>query len=379
MEDYKSNSDKARQEQQSEKKVEAVITGAAKTRKKGEMQKFADVFIAEDANNVKSYILMEVIVPAVKKAISDIVTTGIDMILYGEAGRSKKNGTASKVSYRNYYDQGTDRVRAGSVGNRRNTPDYDDILFDTRGDIARYATVEKCCDLYGKKYIDSAKDICKENKKHPYAWTATGTQFQIPYVFKTLFSKENIEFEDMCETKSVTSSLYLDMNEALPNVSALEAERDKLWKQITDSKRMTEPMPTECERVEELTDEIAKGHDYHFIGKVGQFCPIKPGCGGGILLRETENKKTGEKGYAAATGSKGFRWLESEMVKQLDKQGDIDRGYYNNMVDEAIKSLSVYGDFERFAADEPYVSDNTPPWFGAGEPHEDDTTPFDVR
>ena len=131
MEDYKSNSDKARQEQQSEKKVEAVITGAAKTRKKGEMQKFADVFIAEDANNVKSYILMEVIVPAVKKAISDIVTTGIDMILYGEAGRNKKNGTASKVSYRNYYDQGGDRVRAGSVGNRRNTPDYDDILFDT--------------------------------------------------------------------------------------------------------------------------------------------------------------------------------------------------------------------------------------------------------
>ena len=128
MEDYKSNSDKARQEQQSEKKVEAVITGAAKTRKKGEMQKFADVFIAEDANNVKSYILMEVIVPAVKKAISDIVTTGIDMILYGEAGRSKKNGTASKVSYRNYYDQGTDRVRAGSVGNRRNTPDYDDSI-----------------------------------------------------------------------------------------------------------------------------------------------------------------------------------------------------------------------------------------------------------
>ena len=245
--------------------------------------------------------------------------------------------------------------------------------------IARYATVEKCCDLYGKKYIDSAKDICKENKKHPYAWTATGTQFQIPYVFKTLFSKENIEFEDMCETKSVTSSLYLDMNEALPDVSALEAERDNLWKQISDSKRMTEPMPTECERVEELTDEIAKGHDYHFIGKVGQFCPIKPGCGGGILLRETENKKTGEKGYAAATGSKGFRWLESEMVKQLDKKGDIDRGYYNNMVDEAVKSLSVYGDFERFAADEPYVSDNTPPWFGAGEPHEDDITPFDVR
>ena len=79
MEEYKTNSDKSRQEAQSEKKIEAVITGTAKTRKKGEMQKFADVFIAEDANNVKSYILMEVIIPAVKKAISDIVTTGIDL------------------------------------------------------------------------------------------------------------------------------------------------------------------------------------------------------------------------------------------------------------------------------------------------------------
>ena len=243
--------------------------------------------------------------------------------------------------------------------------------------IARYATVEKCCDLYGKKYIDSAKDICKENKKHPYAWTATGTQFQIPYVFKTLFSKENIEFEDMCETKSVTSSLYLDMNEALPDVSKLEDEVATLKKKYADTNG-DYPFDIDAE-IQSKTAEIAKGHDYHFIGKVGQFCPIKPGCGGGILLRETENKKTGEKGYAAATGSKGFRWLESEMVKQLDKQGDIDRGYYNNMVDEAVKSLSVYGDFERFAADEPYVSDNTPPWFGAGEPHEDDTTPFDVR
>ena len=245
--------------------------------------------------------------------------------------------------------------------------------------IARYATVEKCCDLYGKKYIDSAKDICKENKKYSYAWTATGTQFQIPYVFKTLFSKESIEFEDMCETKSVTSALYLDMNEDLPDVSEYEKQFTKLLKDVSDISKLEDPTTKECQEFEKLGKIIADGHSYHFIGKVGQFCPIKPGCGGGILLRETENKKTGEKGYAAATGSKGFRWLESEMVKHLDKQDDIDRGYYNNMVDEAVKSLSVYGDFERFVADEPYISDNTPPWFGAGEPHEDDATPFDVR
>lgn len=224
------------------------------------------------------------------------------------------------------------------------------------------ATYDRMCLVNDAVYIAKYKD-----GKHAGEWTATGTQFQVPYVFKKLFSKEPIEFEDMCETKSVTSALYLDMNEGLPDVSELEAERDRLAKK--------DPL---MER-EGLSEEIAKGHNYHFIGKVGQFCPIKPGCGGGILLRETENKKTGEKGYAAATGSKGFRWLESEMVRELGKENDIDRTYYNNLVDEAVKSLSSYGDFERFVADEPFVSDNTPPWFGAGEPHEEEPTPFDVR
>ena len=196
--------------------------------------------------------------------------------------------------------------------------------------IARYATMERCADLYGTEYMNSNKDICKDNSKHPYAWTATGTQFQVSYVFKTLFSKENIEFEDLCETKSVTSSLYLDMNEGLAE------------------------------------DE----HSYHFIGKVGQFCPIKKGCGGGVLLRESENKKTGEKSYSAATGSKGYRWLESEMVKQLGKEADINRDYYNVLVDEAVKTVSQYGDFERFTADESYGVVLTAP---------EDSTAFDVR
>lgn len=224
------------------------------------------------------------------------------------------------------------------------------------------ATYDRMCLVNDAVYIAKYKD-----GKHAGEWTATGTQFQVPYVFKKLFSKEPIEFEDMCETKSVTSALYLDMNEGLPDVSDLEAERDRLAKKDPPMER------------EGLSEEIAKGHNYHFIGKVGQFCPIKPGCGGGILLRETENKKTGEKGYAAATGSKGFRWLESEMVRELGKENDIDRTYYNNLVDEAVKSLSSYGDFERFVADEPFVSDNTPPWFGAGEPHEEEPTPFDLR
>lgn len=180
MEDYKSNSDKVRREPQPDKKVEAVITGNAKPRKKGEIQKFADVFIAEDARNVKFYILMEVIVPAVKKAISDIVTTGIDMILYGEAGRIKKNSAASKVSYRNYYEHGSnDKVYAGSVGNRRNALDYDDILFDTRGDAE--SVLDAMNDIIGQYGTVSVSDfydlarVPNDNfTMNRYGWTNIG-------------------------------------------------------------------------------------------------------------------------------------------------------------------------------------------------------------
>lgn len=210
--------------------------------------------------------------------------------------------------------------------------------------IAKYASKEKCESLYG--YIPG------DNKKHPDEWTATGTQFQIPYVFKKLFSKEEIIFEDMCETKSVTSALYLDMNEGMPDVTRYEKELTDLKKKMT---KVEEPFGA-TEHCEELKSIITTGHNYRFIGKVGQFCPIKEGCGGGILLRETINKKTGEKGYAAATGSKGYRWLESEMVSELGKEDYIDRSYYDKMVDVAVESITKYGDFEWFVSDDPYIS-----------------------
>lgn len=193
MDEYKSNSDKARQEQKPEKKVEAVITGTAKTRKKGDMKKFADVFIAEDANNVKSYILMEVIIPAVKKAISDIITTGIDMILYGESGRSKRNNTASKVSYRNYYERDSDRVRAGSGSNKRSGLDYDDILFDTRGDAE--AVLDAMNDIisqYGTVSVSDFYDLARVPNDNftmnRYGWTniggATAVRVRDGYILK---------------------------------------------------------------------------------------------------------------------------------------------------------------------------------------------------
>lgn len=153
---------------------------------------------------------------------------------------------------------------------------------------------------YDKFYL--ANDAVYIAKKYANEWVAVGSQFAQPYVFKTLFSKEPIIFEDMCETRSVTSAIYLDMNEGL--------EEDQ--------------------------------HNYIFIGKTAAFCPIKQGKGGGLLMREKEGK------YYAITGTKGYRWLESEVVKGLNKEEDIDKEYYVHLVDEAIKDISKFTDFEWF-------------------------------
>lgn len=147
-------------------------------------------------------------------------------------------------------------------------------------------------------------------------WTATGKQFQVPYVFKKLFSKEEIIFSDLCETKEVKSAIYLDRNENLP-----EGE-----------------------------------HNMRFIGKVGSFCPIKPGCGGGELLREAKDKEGNVK-YDAVVGSKGYRWLEAEMVQTLEKENDIDLSYYDKLVNDAVDTISNFGDFEWFVSDDPYIKD----------------------
>lgn len=191
-------------------------------------------------------------------------------------------------------------------------------------------------------------------------WTATGTQFQIPYVFKKLFSKEDILFDDLCETKSVTSSLYLDMNENLPDVSSLEKELNKVLKNFPGDENL----------INNLKEEIAKGHNYRFIGKVGRFCPIKPGCGGGLLMREKDGK------YYSATGAKGYRWLEAEIVSSLGRTDDIDEGHFKEMADAAIDTIKKYGDYEWFVSDAPY----TPPIFIEGEygmhPFYDEDVPF---
>lgn len=149
-------------------------------------------------------------------------------------------------------------------------------------------------------------------------WSATGTQFQVPYVFKSLFSHEEIIFDDMCETKSVSgdSAIYLDMNEALP-----EGE-----------------------------------HNYIFVGRVGRFTPVKDGCGGGILYRFKDDK------YYAVTGTKGYKWMESGMVRALGKEDCIDYDYYEKMVNDAVKTIRNYSmiEDERHGVKDWFLHDEIP-------------------
>lgn len=167
-------------------------------------------------------------------------------------------------------------------------------------------TYEKFCLVNDAVYIAKTKPGRK-----PAHWEAVGAQFQHPYVFKTLFSKEPIKFQDKCETKTVTTALYLefdkDTEEDIPMVF-MEGER-------------------------------------HFVGRAGSFCPIQPGKGGGLLVREKEGK------FYAAVGTKGYRWLEAEMVKELGKEKDIDLRYFQSLVDDAVANIAKFGDVEWFMSD----------------------------
>lgn len=154
MEEYANNSMKAKNEEP-ERKVDKVVSGEVRTKKKSDLKKFADVFIAEDISNVGSYILFDVIVPILKKSVDDIFTKGLHMILYGEKSTEKKSSSGTQPSYRNYYKSDD---RTNTVSTKRTAYSFDDILFDTRYDaekvldnmrdiIGRYGTVS-VLDMY---------------------------------------------------------------------------------------------------------------------------------------------------------------------------------------------------------------------------------------
>ena len=230
--------------------------------------------------------------------------------------------------------------------------------------------------------VNDAVYICKysedqANGKLAGKWEGTGDQFKeesSPYVFKTLFSHDPVDFYDLTETQTVKvgGGLYLDMDEELPDSEPYEKEETRLlnkWKKVgyelsTENDRnldngfapnLTDVPDKKMEqyakevyhqdyiRLCDIQEEIRKCHDYHFIGKAGLFCPIKSGCSGGRLVRENNGK------YGYAAGAKGYRWLEAETVKEYKLEDSIDISYFDEMKNKAIEAISAFGCFETFA------------------------------
>jgi Family of unknown function (DUF5906) len=152
-------------------------------------------------------------------------------------------------------------------------------------------------------------------------WTAVGSQFQHPYVFKSLFSGEPLTFKDLCETKSVIQgSMYLSYGEE-------------------------------------------ENENRNFVGRVGRFVPVTEKMNGGRLIRVKEDRDF------AVTGTKGYSWLEAEMIEQLNEpavermlfedlsdaeEGTgsivdiIDMSYFMALAEAAIETIEEFGSFKEF-------------------------------
>lgn len=180
MYDYKPNSHLSKEKGNkdvAEKKVTKVVTGNARVKKKSSLGKLSGTLISEDVSNVKSYILMDVLIPAAKKTILDIITNGADMLLYGETRSSRRGGGSSSVSYVS-YDRFADRDRRDDR-NRYSTRNSgvlnEDIVLDNRGEAEE---VLRQLDLliadYGVASVSDLYDLVGATAPYTgnrYGWT----------------------------------------------------------------------------------------------------------------------------------------------------------------------------------------------------------------
>lgn len=163
--DYTPNSHKYKNEQKEalveKKKVEKVISGTAK-RKPDTARKLTNLFAPGDMTSIKDYLIMDVIVPATKKMISEIVRNGIDMLMYGESGRNKSyNGNSDKVSYRSYYGSNDNSRNNNSSTRARSVFDYDNILIPTRQEAEEVIRrMDEIIEIYQMVSVADLYDLC---------------------------------------------------------------------------------------------------------------------------------------------------------------------------------------------------------------------------
>ena len=132
----------------------------------------------------------------------------------------------------------------------------------------------------------------------PGKWSATGKEFKEPFVFKSLFTKEEIEFEDLHQARSIIKgSMCLDFN----------LERD--------------------------TKEFIDDEDVRFLGRTGLFVPVLEGKGGAHLYRLVDEKAS------AVPDTKGYLWKEAALAKR----DEVDMSFFDAKIDAAIKQIEKQG------------------------------------
>lgn len=173
MGEYKSNSHKSKERQNEpipEKKVEKVISGSAKSKKKSGLQKITNVFVPEDVEDVKSYIFEDIVVPAVK----DIILDAVKAVLGVNGSSRGKGSTASKVSYRKYYDDRERRDYSG-VTRTRSGYEYDDVIIENRGEAEDVLSrMDELISTYGLVSVADFYDlvgISGNYTDNKYGWT----------------------------------------------------------------------------------------------------------------------------------------------------------------------------------------------------------------
>lgn len=195
--DYTPNSHKFKSEQKEtavEKKVEKVISGTAK-RKPDATRKITNLFAPGDMSSIKEYIVMDIVVPAIKKMVSEIIRNGTDMLMYGESGRGKNyNGNSDKVSYRSYYGSNDSSRNSSNSGSRtRSVFDYDNIIIPTRQEAEEVIRrMDEIIEIYQMVSVADLYDLCGVTDHNymnaKYGWmnirTAEAVRVRDGYILK---------------------------------------------------------------------------------------------------------------------------------------------------------------------------------------------------